>query len=156
MKLSPHFSLYEMTRSSTATRLGIVNQPTPDEVESLRLVCNELLEPVREHWGIPFSPSSGFRSVELNRAVGSSDRSQHVFGQAVDFEIPAVLNMEVAKWMSENCQFDQIILEFYEESIPNSGWIHASIIPDLNRSEVLRYDGLMFYHGFEDEEDLIA
>ena len=156
MKLSPHFSLYEMTHSSTATRLGIANEPGPTEIEALRLICEELLEPVREFWGIPFSPSSGFRCLELNRAIGSSDSSQHILGQAVDFEISSVPNMDVAKWMLENCRFDQIILEFYQDDVPNSGWIHASIVPDLNRSEVLRYDGLMFYHGFEDEDDLIV
>lgn len=156
MRLSPHFTLKELTHSQTALRLSIDNDPDEVAIECLRLVCHELLEAVREKWGIPFSPSSGFRSIELNEAIGSHAGSQHILGQAVDFEIPGVPNLEVARWISGNCKFDQLILEFYQEETPNSGWVHASIVPDLNRSEKMRYDGLMFYHGFEDEEDLIA
>ena len=156
MLLSPHFTLRELTNSQTAIRLGIKNEPDEVAIECLRLVCRELLEPVREQCGIPFSPSSGYRSLELNEAIGSHAGSQHVLGQAVDFEIPGVPNLEVALWMSGNCKFDQLILEFYQEETPNSGWIHASIVPDLNRSEKMRYDGLMFQQGLEDEDDLIA
>ena len=156
MLLSPHFTLKELTYSQTAIRLGIENNPDEIAIDCLRLVCIELLEAVRGEWGIPFSPSSGFRSPELNELIGSNAGSQHVLGQAVDFEIPGISNLEVARWMAGNCKFDQLILEFYEEEIPNSGWIHASIVPDLNRSEKMRYDGLLFHQGLEDEDDLIA
>jgi zinc D-Ala-D-Ala carboxypeptidase len=126
MMLSKHFSLSELTKSDTATRKGIDNTPNDQEVENLIVLCNEILEPVREHYGIPFAPNSGFRCLELNRALGSSDKSQHVSGNAVDFEVPGVDNREVALWVMENCDFDQLILEFYKEGKPSSGWVHCS------------------------------
>ena len=86
MQLSDHFTLSELTKSSTAERLGIANEPGSTEVENLIMVCDQILEPVRNHYGIAFAPNSGFRCLELNRAIGSSDKSQHVTGQAVDFE----------------------------------------------------------------------
>ena len=107
MKLSKHFSLSELTKSSTAERKGIANEPDEDAVENLLVLCSEILEPVREHYGIPFAPNSGFRCLDLNRAIGSSDKSQHVTGQAVDFEIPGVDNKDVALWVMDNCDFDQ-------------------------------------------------
>ena len=131
MKLSEHFSLSEMTKSSTAERQGIANEPSESEIENLTLVCDNILEPVRNHYGIPFIPNSGFRCLELNRAIGSSDNSQHTMGKAVDFEVPGVSNKEVAIWVKDNCEFDQLILEFYKEGQPASGWIHCSY--DVNK-----------------------
>ena len=128
MKLSKHFSLSELSKSSTAERQGIDNEPGTMARDNLTLVCDEILEPVREHYGIPFAPNSGFRCLELNRAIGSSDRSQHVTGQAVDFEIPGVANKDVALWVKDNCSFDQLILEFYREGDPSSGWVHCSYV----------------------------
>jgi zinc D-Ala-D-Ala carboxypeptidase len=120
MQLSDHFTLSELTKSSTAERRGIDNEPGPSEIENL------ILEPVRNHYGIPFAPNSGFRGLELNRAIGSSDTSQHVTGNAVDFEVPGIDNKDVALWVMENCEFDQLILEFYKEGVPGSGWVHCS------------------------------
>ena len=112
MQISDHFTLSELTKSSTAERLGIANEPGSMEVENLIMVCDQILEPVRNHYGIPFAPNSGFRCLELNRAIGSSGNSQHVKGEAVDFEVPGIANKEVALWVMENCEFDQLILEF--------------------------------------------
>ena len=126
MMLSAHFSLSELTKSETATRKGIDNTPNGTEVESLILLCDNILEPVREHYGIPFVPNSGYRGLDLNREIGSSDKSQHVTGNAVDFEVPGFDNKEVALWVMENCDFDQLILEFYKEGEPTSGWVHCS------------------------------
>ena len=126
MQISDHFTLSELTKSSTAERLGIANEPGSMEVENLIMVCDQILEPVRNHYGIPFAPNSGFRGLELNRAIGSSGNSQHVKGEAVDFEVPGISNKEVALWVMENCEFDQLILEFYKEDIPDSGWVHCS------------------------------
>jgi hypothetical protein len=126
MMLSDHFSLEELTKSSTALRKGINNDPDSTARENLIELCWEVLEPVREHYDIPFAPNSGFRCLELNREIGSSDRSQHVTGNAVDFEVPGVDNKEVALWVKENCDFDQLILEFYKEGEPASGWVHCS------------------------------
>ena len=137
-RLSTHFSLKELTRSETAVRKGINNEPKEREIENLKLLCENILEPVRVHYGIPFAPSSGFRSSELNREIGSSDRSQHVKGQAVDFEIPGVPNLEVALWVKENLEYDQLILEFHDpEKDPHSGWVHVSYSTEENRYEYL-------------------
>jgi len=141
MQLSDHFTLSELTKSSTAERLGIANEPGSVEVENLIMVCDQILEPVREHYGSPFTPSSGFRSFDLNKAVGSSSKSQHITGQAVDFEIPGVPNMELALWIKEHLDYDQLLLEFYKESIPDSGWIHCSYVEQGNRKESKRFDG---------------
>jgi len=142
MKLSEHFSLQELTKSSTAERRGIANEPDDTAVENLIMVCETILEPVREHYGIPFIPNSGFRCLELNRAIGSSDRSQHTTGEAVDFEVPGISNREVALWVKENCKFDQLILEFYKEGDPSSGWVHCSyVIEGENRESARIFDG---------------
>ena len=106
--------------------MGINNEPRAEVIKKLALVCRNILEPVRNHYGIPFSPSSGFRCLELNQAIGSTDKSQHVLGEAVDFEVPGVSNRETAFWIRDNCEFDQLILEFHKEEDPNSGWIHGS------------------------------
>ena len=142
MQLSDHFSLRELTKSDTAIRHGINNEPGDMEVENLIMVCDKILEPVRDYFQIPFTPNSGFRSLELNRKIGSSDRSQHVKGEAVDFEVPGVPNKEVALWVKDNCDFDQLILEFYKEGIPDSGWVHCSYtIARDNRQSARVFDG---------------
>ena len=142
MKLSEHFSLSELTKSSTAERKGLSNEPDAEAIENLILVCDQILEPVRNHYGKPFVPNSGFRCLELNRAIGSSDKSQHVTGQAVDFEVPGEDNKDVALWVVENCTFDQLILEFYKEGEPTSGWVHCSyVIERENRKSARVFDG---------------
>jgi len=105
-------------------------------------VCDNILEPVRQHFGVPMVPSSGYRCLELNRAIGSGDTSQHVKGQAVDFEIPGLANQVLANWIMENVDYDQLILEFYRQEDPNSGWIHCSYgNKEEHRKEALRFDG---------------
>jgi zinc D-Ala-D-Ala carboxypeptidase len=153
-KLSPHFSLYELTRSDVASRLGIQNVPSESDVESMKLLCNEVLEEVRSNYGIPFSPSSGYRSESLNVAIGGSPSSQHCLGQAVDFEIPGISNLEVASFISSNLRFDQLILEYYEPSVTGSGWVHVSLVGEMklsvsesNRSEAMRFDGVHYENG---------
>ena len=139
--LSKHFSFDEMTKSQTAERLRIYNKPGDHELASLKELCEKILEPVREHYGIPFSPSSGFRCLELNKAIGSSDKSQHVKGEAVDFEIPGRPNTDVARWVMDNLDYDQLILEFFKEDQPRSGWIHCSYAGNGNRNSARRFDG---------------
>jgi len=138
MKLSEHFSLEEMVKSQTATRKGIPNTPSEAHTEAMRKVCENILEPVRTHYSIPFTPSSGYRSAELCLAIGSSVNSQHAKGEAVDFEVPSIPNFEVAGWVVANLDFDQLILEHYTGG--NTGWIHCSYKDADNRKEVLTYD----------------
>tara|TARA_E500000318_G_scaffold88951_1_gene86402 strand:- start:140 stop:583 length:444 start_codon:yes stop_codon:yes gene_type:complete len=141
MRLSRNFTLPELTRSQTATRKGIDNTPNDEQIKNLERVCSEILQPVREHFGVAFSPSSGFRSVALCEAIGSSSKSQHAKGEAVDFEIPGQDNKSVAEWVRDNLNFDQLILEYYTPEDPTSGWIHCSVREDSNRKECLVYDG---------------
>ena len=137
MKLSPHFTLSEFTKSQTAERNGIDNTPDDAQIERMKILCENVLEPVRDFFGKSFSPSSGFRSEALCTKIGSKITSQHAKGEAVDFEIPGLDNKDVAVWMIDNLQFDQLILEYYVPGEPNSGWIHVSYKGEGNRNEVL-------------------
>ncbi len=138
MQLSPHFKLSEFTKSDTAIRKRIDNTPGPAHAANLKKVCEKILEPVRNHFQRPVRINSGYRGPALNAAVGGSSKSQHCNGQAVDFEIDGLPNPELAKWVSENCEFDQIILEFYNpKEGPNSGWVHASYNEGNNRKQKL-------------------
>jgi len=151
MKLSKNFSLNELIKSQTATRLGIDNTPTDEHIDNLKALCENILQPVREHYGISFSPSSGYRSVALCEAIGSSAKSQHARGEAVDFEVPGVDNLSLASWISEHLDFDQLILEFYKEGDPNSGWVHCSFKDKAsNRRECLRFDGKQYKRGLNE------
>lgn len=148
MQLSQNFSLREAMRSQTAERKGINNTPNDEQIEALRKVAENILQPVRDHYGVPFSPSSWFRSVELCLAIGSKSTSQHAKGQAADFEVPGIANVDLAKWISENLEFDQIILEFWKPNDPRAGWVHCSYVgPGANRKKVLRFDGRTFQNG---------
>lgn len=147
MKLSDHFTLSELTKSSTALRLGIKNAPNEEEIARLRLVCIGILEPVRKHFGVPFSPSSGFRCSDLNTYIGSRNTSQHVKGEAVDIEVPGVPNADLAAWISSTLPFDQLILEHYQVGVPHSGWVHVSLKATGNRQLALTYDGSRYMPG---------
>ena len=125
-KLTEHFNLSEMTVSPTAKRLGLSNNPTPEHIENMRYCCEKILEPVRAKFG-PVTINSSYRAPAVNKAVGGSKTSQHVNGQAIDFEVKGVDNKTVADWVADNLEFDQVILEFYSAGDKNSGWVHASI-----------------------------
>ena len=127
MKLTENFSLAEMIVSPTAKKLGLSNTPTPEHIENMRYCCEKILEPVRAHFGKSVQINSSYRSPLVNEAVGGSKTSQHVNGQAIDFEIPGIDNKVVADWIGDNLEFDQVILEFYTKGDKNSGWVHASI-----------------------------
>ena len=138
MQLSEHFKLNEFTKSETAIRKRIDNTPGPAHASNLQKVCEKILEPVRKHFGKPVRINSGYRGAALNAAVGGSSKSQHCNGEAVDFEIDGLANPTLAKWVADNCEFDQIILEFYDpKEGPNSGWVHASYSEGKNRKQIL-------------------
>ena len=138
MKLTNNFSLAEMTKSQTATRKGIRNEPSTEHVENLIHLAETVLQPVRDHFGKPVVISSGYRSPELCEAIGSSAKSKHAKGEAADFEIHGVDNMQLATWISKNTIFDQLILEYYEPGDPNSGWVHCSVVKEGSRAQVLK------------------
>ncbi len=141
MDLSKNFTLAELTRSVLALRHGIDNIPGPCEIANLERLAAQVLEPVRSHYNIPFSPSSGFRCLAVNRLAGSKDTSQHVTGEAADFELHSIANMDLALWIKANLAFDQVILEFHNTDDPASGWIHCSVKETGNRGQCLIFDG---------------
>lgn len=138
MKLSPHFTLREASKSQTATRTGINNTPPSSIVPGLVRVATQILEPVRKEFRRPFSPSSWYRCPDLNAAIGSKPTSHHITGRAVDFEIPGIANYALARWCAANLEFDQLILEFYEDGEPSSGWVHCALAPvGMGRGQIL-------------------
>ena len=149
MQLSKHFTLEEMEKSQTATRRNIKNKAGSGEIKNLGDLCYEVLEPVRAKFDKPVTITSGYRSPELSEAIGSKATSQHCSGEAVDFEIAGVSNLQVALWLTNNCSFDQCILEFYTGEA-NSGWIHVSYKDGSNRKQVLTYDGKSYTNGLPD------
>ena len=136
MNLSRNFTLSELTKSDTAIRKGINNNPNAEQIEKLKALCENILQPVRDHFG-RVKITSGFRSVDLCMAIGSSANSQHAKAEAADFECVGVDNAELADWIKNNLPYDQLIVEYYTPGEPNSGWIHCSYIPDQPRASYL-------------------
>ena len=137
MKLTANFSVLELTKSQTAERKGIDNTPSPEHQENLILLCEAVLQPVRDHFSRVVSVSSGYRSPELCEAIGSKSTSQHARGEAADFEIFGISNKVLADYINETLHYDQLILEYWNESDPNSGWVHCSFSEGNNRKQYL-------------------
>jgi hypothetical protein len=140
MNLSPNFSLHELTKSETALRLDLDNTPDDEATENLRLLCEKVLQPVRDHFGKGVKVNSGFRSLAVNAAAGGvqgAKPSDHTRGMAADIEIPGVANADLAQWIMDNLDYTQLILEFYTPGIPDSGWVHVSYDPaNLKKQEL--------------------
>ena len=136
VRLSENFTLTEYTKSQTALRQGIDNTPNEEHLEKAKLLFANVVQPVRNHFG-PTVINSGYRGPALNEAIGGSTNSQHCKGEAVDIECPGVPNWEVAKFIEDELDFDQLILEFYTPGIPDSGWVHVSYKAEGNRKSVL-------------------
>jgi hypothetical protein len=129
MQLTENFSLAELVKSETALRNGLDNTPGDAEIENLRILCENILQPLRTAYGRGIKVNSGFRHPNDNAAVGGSRTSDHCRGQAADIEIPGVANYDLAKYISENFWYTQVILEFYTPGVPDSGWVHVSYNP---------------------------
>ena len=142
-KLSQNFKLKEFEKSFVAKRKNIDNCIHDKETfKSLEKLCKNIVQPIRNYYKIPFSPNSGYRSITLNRYIGSSDTSQHVLGQAVDLEIPGVNNEELFNFIKDELDFDQVILEYYDGVDPSSGWVHVSYVSNKdNRNRAMTFDG---------------
>ncbi len=148
MNLTKNFTLEEMIKSETALRHGMDNTPGENEIGNLKLLCEKVLQPVRDHFGKGVKVNSGFRHPDVNAKVGGSRTSDHTRGQASDIEIPGVPNAELAEWIKDNLEFRQLILEFYTPGVPDSGWVHVSYVADDNKKEVLtatKKDGKTVY-----------
>ena len=148
MQLTNNFSLAEMVKSETALRHDMDNTPGEAEIENLKRLAEKVLQPVRDHYGKGVKVNSGYRHPEVNAKVGGSKTSDHCKGQAADIEIPGVPNADLAKWISENLEYTQLILEFYTPGIPDSGWVHVSYNPaDLKKQNLTatKKDGKTVY-----------
>ena len=140
MKLSKNLSLAEVTKSTTASRLGINNTPDDWTIENLRAVAECIFQPLRDSFGVPIFVSSGYRSAELNKAIGGSKRSQHVQGRALDLDADvfgSCTNAQIFDYIRKNLEFDQLIWEFGTEDNPD--WVHVSFVRDGdNRGRCLK------------------
>ena len=128
MKLSEHLDLSEVTKSDMAQRKGISNEPTPEHLENFKKLAENIFEPIRKHFNQPIFISSGYRSKELNTAIGGSLTSQHCSGEAIDIAMDGrsntVTNKAVFDYIKGNLNFDQLIWEFGTDSNPD--WVHVS------------------------------
>ena len=137
MNLTKNFTLSEMTKSETALRYGMANDPSQTEIDNLRTLCEQVLQPVRDYYGMGVKVNSGFRHPLVNAKVGGSTTSDHCKGFAADIEIPGIANADLAQWIADNLEFRQLILEFYTPGVPDSGWVHVSYNPADNKKQVL-------------------
>jgi zinc D-Ala-D-Ala carboxypeptidase len=142
MNLSKHLTLFEMTRSETAKRKGVSNEPTPQHIENMKVLAEKIFEPIRRHFDSPIYISSGYRSAALNKVVpGASKTSQHSKGEAMDIDMDnsgsKITNKEIFNWIKDNLDFDQLIWEFGNETNPS--WVHVSYNTDgTQRGQILR------------------
>lgn len=140
MQLSKNLSLKEVIKSNTATSLGISNTPEDWEIKNLVAVAQNIFQPIRDHFGIPIGVSSGYRSKELNKAIGGSKYSQHMIGEALDIDADihgGVTNAEIFNYVKNNLEWDQMIWEFGDDEQPD--WVHISYKQmGKNRKEVKR------------------
>lgn len=147
-QLSANFTLKEFTDSSLAKQHGLDNTPTPEIIAALQKVVTNIVQPVREHYGKPVRINSGYRSPEVNVAARGSKTSDHCKGQAADIEIAGIANGDLAQYIIDNYKFTQVILEFYTQGIPDSGWVHVSYDENNLKCEVLtavKQDGKTVY-----------
>lgn len=152
--ISKHFSIHEVEKSQTAVRLGISNKLPKKYHKYASDIAANILEKCRKKFG-KFVPNSWYRSKQINTRIGGSTTSQHCFGQAVDFEISNVTNIELGKWIYNNLEFDQLIFEFTNNKYPKAGWIHCSYKEGHNRNQVLlayKYKGMSKYKTLNDKQ----
>jgi zinc D-Ala-D-Ala carboxypeptidase len=138
MKVSEHFALAEFTRSESAKRHGVSNEPTPEHLENLKVLCEKVLEPIRIKFG-PINISSGYRSKALNHYIGGSLNSQHCEAKAADIDMDGMggaSNTEIFNYIKDSLDFDQMIWEFGDNNKPD--WVHVSYNGAKNRKQILR------------------
>ncbi len=154
MKISANLTLKEVSKSLTATRRGIDNEPKGEHLTSLINLANNVFQPIREHFGKPIFVSSGYRSPELNKAIGGSKTSQHCKGEAIDIDNDAreyPSNADIFWYVYDHLDFDQMIWEFGDHN--NPAWVHVSYKSEGNRKQVLKASkskGRTVYTNFQD------
>tara|TARA_B110000503_G_scaffold60599_1_gene96204 strand:+ start:277 stop:726 length:450 start_codon:yes stop_codon:yes gene_type:complete len=136
MKLSKHLDIAEVIRSESAKREGIINMPTPEHYENLKVIAEKVFEPIREHFGVPILISSGYRSEALNVYIGGSRSSDHSKGRALDLDMDGsssgVTNKMIFEFIKDNLEYDQLINEF------DYAWVHVGYRLNENRKQTLR------------------
>ncbi len=137
MNLTQNFSLEELTKSEIALRKNMDNTPDQEALDNLQLLCENVLQPLRDAYKRGIKVNSAYRSPDVNAAVGGVRTSDHCKGQAADIEIPGVSNVELAQYLADNFEFTQVILEFFTQGVPDSGWVHVSYNPDNLKRQVL-------------------
>jgi hypothetical protein len=159
MKISQHLNLSELTRSDSAKRNGIDNNPTAEHLENFKLLAEKVFEPIRLHFGVPIHISSGYRSEALNKFIKGSSSSQHCKGQAIDIDMDGsasgVTNKMVFDFIKSKLDFDQLIAEFPENS--NPAWVHVSFVKNKNRKQILvakKISGSTKYIPYKSDDDL--
>ena len=138
-KISKYTTLQELIKSNLAEVYKISNLPNSEQIANLKLLCIEVFDKVREHFGKPIGITSGFRSIELNNRIGGSKNSQHMEGKAIDIDgdlLGGVSNKDIFEFIKNNCTFDQLIWEFGTENAPD--WVHVSYNKGVNRKQILR------------------
>ena len=138
MRLSKNFTLSEVTRSNTARRLSIDNTPKNHHLKSMQRLITNLIQPMRDALG-PIRITSGYRSPELNRAIGGSKKSQHCHGQAIDLDdtYGHRTNASMFTFIKNHLDFDQMIWEFGDDK--NPAWVHVSYVSEEdNRHRCLK------------------
>ena len=159
MQLSNNLSLAEVTRSETAKRKGISNMPTAEHIENFKKLASNIFQPIREHFGKPIIISSGYRSAELNKAIGGSLSSQHCSGEAIDIDMDGtdITNAQIFYFIKDNLNFDQIIWEFGTNTNPD--WVHVSFAANRSqRKQILvakKVNGKTTYIPYKSEKDLL-
>ena len=139
MRISKHISYKEATQSQTATRKGISNDPDAYQLQNMQLLAEKVFEPIREHFGVPISINSFFRSQKLNKAIGGAAGSQHTQGRAIDIDdtLGGVSNKQMFDYIKNHLDFDQLIWEFGDNN--NPAWVHISYVSESeNRRRVLK------------------
>jgi hypothetical protein len=159
MQLSTNLSLAEVTRSETAKRRGISNMPTPEHIENFKKLAANIFQPIREHFGKPIIISSGYRSAELNKAIGGSLSSQHSSGEAIDIDMDGtdITNKQIFDYIKDNLTFDQMIAEFPKQGNPD--WVHVSFAANRSqRKQILvakKVNGKTTYIPYKSDTDLL-
>jgi zinc D-Ala-D-Ala carboxypeptidase len=161
MKLSAHFDLAEFTRSESAKRHGVSNEPTPDHQANLKVLCEKVLEPVRIFNGGPLNISSGYRSKALNHFIGGALKSDHSFGCAADIDQDGTSgtysNNDIFHYIKDNLKFKQLIAEFPKDG--KLSWVHISYDPNNLKQEILiakeKIAGRTIYVTYKGNENLV-
>jgi zinc D-Ala-D-Ala carboxypeptidase len=139
MQLSKNLTLAEVTRSESAKRKGISNQPTLVHLENFKKLAVNIFQPIRDYFNVPIHISSGYRSKDLNSIIGGSSTSQHCKGEAIDIDMDgtSITNAQIFNFIKDNLNFDQLIWEFGTDKNPD--WVHVSYkSTEKQRKQILK------------------